>query len=172
MKKLILVTGASGTGKSTVVKKLEEKKLPGVVCCFFDSIGVPSHEERVAKYGSGTEWQRQETINWVKRIKDNYLSENIVVLDGQSRPAFIVEACTMAGITDYKIIVFVCEDQVRNRRLVERGQAHLVNKDMSNWNTYLGEQAVEHGYRLIETSKFEIEELVTQVQETFRLHLI
>ncbi len=156
MKKLFFITGASGTGKTTAVNILEEKHINGVVFCYFDSIGVPSMEDMIAQYGNGDEWQKQETINWVKKIKTDYLSTHTVVLDGQVRPSFIDEACTAVGITEYEIIVFVCDDEARNKRLIERGHPELVNQDMNNWNNYLKAQALERRDTIIDTTNFEI----------------
>lgn len=53
----IVVTGASGVGKTTLVRAIEERGLEGVRCYYFDSIGVPSSEEMVARFGSGEGWQ-------------------------------------------------------------------------------------------------------------------
>lgn len=156
MKKLIFVTGASGTGKTTAIKALEEKGVPGVIFRYFDSIGVPSGEEMIAKYGSLEGWQKHETLNWVERIKNNYLSQAAVVLDGQIRQTFIDEACRAAGVDNYKIIVFVCDDEARDKRLIARGHKELANQDMSNWNKYLKDQAVSRGNATIDTTKYEL----------------
>lgn len=50
MKKLIFLIGASGAGKTTAAKSLEERLRRGAlgdfVVYYFDRIGVPSEQER------------------------------------------------------------------------------------------------------------------------------
>jgi heat shock protein HslJ len=41
---ILVVTGASGAGKTPAVRRLEARGRPGVRCFYFDSIGVPSEE--------------------------------------------------------------------------------------------------------------------------------
>jgi hypothetical protein len=50
---------------------------------------------------SGEEWQRQMTIEWVKRIKVESLDHAPVILDGQTRQPFIEGACRLEGISDW-----------------------------------------------------------------------
>jgi hypothetical protein len=59
---LVILTGASGSGKTTIAERLEQQH-PELVRVFrFDSIGVPSPEERIAGWGSGGGWQRAMRI--------------------------------------------------------------------------------------------------------------
>jgi ABC-type thiamine transport system ATPase subunit len=51
--RIVAVTGASGAGKTTVVTRLAERKLAGVTCAFFDSVGVPPPEEMPFDIGHG-----------------------------------------------------------------------------------------------------------------------
>ena len=41
---VLVVTGASGAGKTTLVRALAGREFSGVRCYYFDSIGVPSAE--------------------------------------------------------------------------------------------------------------------------------
>ncbi len=154
MIKLIFINGASGTGKTTAVKALAAKRLPEVAFHYFDSVGVPSTEQMIKEFGSVEEWQRQRTIDWVKRVAQN--SEPVQVIDGQVRHSFIDEACSVAGIKKYSIVTFVCADSVRNKRVIARGQPELANPDMANWNRYLETEAKKRGNALIDTTDYEI----------------
>ncbi len=154
MKKLIFINGASGTGKTTAVKAIDAKHLPGILFHYFDSIGIPSTEEMIVECGSIEEWQRQRTIDWVKQISRN--PEPVQVIDGQVRHSFIDEACALAGIKNYSIITFVCADNVRDKRVIARGQPELANPDMANWNRYLEAEANKRGNVLIDTSDYEV----------------
>ena len=40
--RLLVVTGASGAGKTATVQALDARAVPGVQCFHFDSIGVPT----------------------------------------------------------------------------------------------------------------------------------
>src|SRR5690348_10020221 len=108
---LYFLIGASGVGKTSAMKALEKRR-PDIIFCYFDHIGAPPVEEEVKTSVSGEEWQRQMTIEWVKRIKAQSLDHAPVILDGQTRQLFIEEACRLAGLSDYKIVLFHCEDAV------------------------------------------------------------
>ena len=120
---------------------------------FFDKIGVPSEKEMIEKYGSGEQWQRIKTEEWVKKIAEEYApKEKQVVLEGQMRPSFIVEACKKLGIENYKIILFDCADEKRNERVVERGHPELVNEKMKNWAKFLREEAGKLNLKVVDTT--------------------
>ena len=59
---LLVVTGASGAGKTTLVRQVEAISIPGVGCYYFDSIGVPSREEMSAQ------WQNTTLNHWIARL--------------------------------------------------------------------------------------------------------
>jgi dephospho-CoA kinase len=143
MHKIVFVTGASGSGKTTLLQDLEQRHMFHAQFCYFDSIGVPSTEAMEEEYGSGEEWQRQTTIQWVKDIKSTYLTDVDVILDGQMRLGFILEACKRYDIENFDIILLDCSDSERMRRLVDRGQPELANKTMMSWATFLRNE-VQH----------------------------
>jgi dephospho-CoA kinase len=172
MKKLIFVTGASGAGKTATLKTLESEKMSGVIFCYFDSIGVPSDEEMIARFGSGEEWQRQSTIEWVRRIKQEYLADSVVILDGQARQSFIVEACAAMGVGDYAIILFDCAETVRNTRLHARGQPELANSRMENWALYLRDQSRQRGDVILDTTHISIPEAAQRIRASFQSAVI
>src|SRR5262249_21450229 len=91
---LYFLIGASGVGKTSALKVLEKRR-PDIIFCHFDPIGAAPGEEMVK---TGEEWQRQLTIEWVKRIKAESLDHAPVVLDGQTRQSFIEEACRLEGL--------------------------------------------------------------------------
>src|SRR3989344_874129 len=107
--RMYFLVGASGSGKTTVIKEVEKMNLPNLQVFYFDSIGIPSFEDMKKEYGSTDEWQRTMTKEWLKRMK-RASAKNRVVLDGQIRPSFILEACKEQEIEDYKIILFDCAD--------------------------------------------------------------
>jgi len=59
---ILVVTGASGSGKTATVRALEARALSGIRCYYFDAVGVPSAEDR----GSGPDgWQAVTTREWI-----------------------------------------------------------------------------------------------------------
>src|SRR3989338_3719807 len=115
MNKLFFLIGASGSGKTTAIKELE-KEAQDIFVLHFDSIGVPSFETMIKEFGSIDEWQRVKTLEWTKRVAKEYLHQKNVILDSQTRPSFIEEACEKAGVTNFSVILFDCTDEERRNR--------------------------------------------------------
>lgn len=168
MNTLYILIGAAGVGKTTAVKKIDAKR-DDIAVCYFDAIGVPSHEEMVREYGSPEEWQRAKTIEWVGRLNESELKERDVILDTQTRPVFVHEACKQHGVRDYKIILFDCEDDVRAERLAERGQPELETPDMQNWARYLREQCqADSKCEIFNTSETPVDWVAEQLLKKIR----
>lgn len=161
MNTLIFVTGASGSGKTATLELLEKQDASTIKFCYFDSVGVPSMEEMIERYGSGDGWQKATTDHWVKKIASEYLPHSSVILDGQIRLSFINDICNANNITDYKIILFDCTDTVRTERLKKRGHAELASEDMINWARYLRTEAQADKNAIVyDTSELTIEQAV------------
>jgi adenylate kinase family enzyme len=150
---VFFLIGASGSGKTTALKTVEKMKLPHIHARYFDSIGVPSVKEMLKRYKTGEEWQRVKTIEWVYRIKKEKRPDEKIILDGQTRPSFIEEACGENGIDDYEIILFDCSDDARKKRLIERSQPELMTPDIRKWAEFLRQQCRARGCTIIDTSK-------------------
>jgi hypothetical protein len=86
---VLVVTGASGVGKTTAVQALDACRIPGVRCFFFDSIGVPSAEIMERDYGGGERWQALATADWLARLGGLPDDVRVAVLEGQTRPRFV-----------------------------------------------------------------------------------
>jgi hypothetical protein len=160
--RLLFVTGASGVGKTSTLK-LFEQRYPDILVRYFDGV-VPPLEAMTKEYGSGEEWQRQTTLEWIGRIKAEALGRAPVVLDGQARQAFVKEACSLAGLSDYRIVLFDCEDAVRELRLIGRGQPELANSQMASWARYLRDQASRRGDPIIDTTCLTVEDAVNELR--------
>jgi GTPase SAR1 family protein len=116
MHRLYFLIGASGAGKTSAMRVLTKRR-PDIIFRHFDPIGAAPVEDMVKKSVSGVtgeEWQWQMTIAWVKRSKSESLDHAPVILDGQTRQSFIEEACDLEGISDYIIVLFHCDDGVRD----------------------------------------------------------
>jgi dephospho-CoA kinase len=152
MNKIYFIIGASGAGKTTAVKNIEKTNPNDFQYCYFDSVGVPSEKDMIEKFGSGENWQKINTNYWVKKMKDEYLAVKPAILDGQTRPSFIEEACKENNIVSYEVILFDCTEEVRKQRLINRGHPELANDQMMNWAKYLREESLAKSYPIIDNT--------------------
>ena len=160
MHTLYFVIGASGSGKTAAVRELD--RISRARMFYFDSIGVPSEQERIAKWGGGSGWQRAMTIEWVQRIRPQ-LATSPAVLDGQTRPSFIAEACALGGVRSYGVILITCSDAVRQARLLQRGQPELANDQMMQWARYLIAETQRVGGTIIDNDNLSVEDTASAV---------
>ena len=170
MNTIYFLIGASGSGKTTVTKEIEEKSIEGLKIAYFDSIGIPSLEEMNENYNGPEEFQRIKTIEWVKIIKESFLDNFNVILDGQTRPEFIKEACLKQHIKCYKIILFDCSDSERVRRLIKRGHPELASENMMNWANYLRKQCLAEDLEIIDTTDLTVEKTYCQLANILSLN--
>lgn len=161
---LIILTGASGSGKTTVAQAIARDHTSEVAVHHFDSIGVPALDVMIRDHGSPEAWQRDKTMEWLARLAPHVRKGEAVLLEGQMRMSFVVEAITAARINEYKLLLVDCDDAARTRRLtMERGQPELANADMMSWATYLRDEALAQGCEILDTSRLSIEQSAMRV---------
>ncbi len=158
MNKIYFIIGASGAGKTTALKNIQETHPEAFEYCYFDSIGVPSPEEMIERFGSGDNWQKINTNSWTKKMKEESLDRKPAILDGQTRPSFIEEACKKNNIDSYEVILFDCTDEIRKQRLIDRGQPELANDQMMNWAKYLRTETLSRNYKILDNTNLTKEE--------------
>lgn len=155
---ILVITGVSGSGKTAAVSALAMRALPGVRCYHFDSVGVPSPEEMDRKFGGGEQWQALMTQQWLELFATDPDSADVYVLDGQTRPTFVIRAAKQSRIDGVRIVLLDCDTSVRHRRLIElRGQSELVNSQMDCWAAYLRGQADGLDLPVIDTTNQDVE---------------
>lgn len=160
--KIYFITGASGTGKSTMVDAL--RKTHGDWIFYqFDSMGIPSSEKMIEECGSVEKWQMKRTEQWIGHILDKS-HENTVVFEGQVDISFIHQAFQKNNYKNYEIILLDCNRDEMNRRLVQRNQPELQSEQMDNWLSYLRNQAKEQNIRIIDSSERTIEEIAAYIE--------
>ena len=162
MGRLIILIGASGSGKTAVAELLEQRPPWIGHTHYFDSIGIPSAEE-MESCGGGEAWQLWATEEWVRRI--GRLKSPLELLEGQTRPSFLQPELANHPDLDSTIILLDCRPAVRTHRLAElREQAELANPTMENWAAYLRGQADALGLPVIDTSDLNLDGVAVAVE--------
>jgi hypothetical protein len=168
----LVVTGASGAGKTATVRALEDRCIPGARCFYFDSIGVPKSEEMERDYGGAEQWQRSATREWLVHLAGLPSDMSLAVLDGQTRPSFVFEAAARAASGAIHVALLDCSSQVRNDRLrTSRKQPELANVRMDHWAAYLRGQADALNLMVIDTTDLTVTQAADQL-EAYALRLI
>ena len=161
---LVVLIGASGSGKTSIARAIEDRFAASVDVFFFDRIGVPPLEQMIAGYGSGEGWQRAKTVEWMAKLAQVIKTGRKVLFEGQIRLAFLAEGAAAAGALDYRPILVDCNDETRLRRLTtDRRQPELANKEMMNWARFLRREAKDNGCDVLDTSLLSLDEAVSYV---------
>jgi hypothetical protein len=151
--RLVILTGASGSGKTAIAEAIATELQSLVEVLHFDRIGVPPVEEMLAGWGSGEAWQRASIVECLARISNMRALDRPVLFEGQMRLAFIQEGLSSAGLAGAQIILVDCDDATRKHRLTnERHQPELANTEMMNWAAYLRREAKEIGCVVLDTT--------------------
>lgn len=130
---LLSVTGASGSGKSTVlpvlVKMLEAE---AVVCVEFDSVGVPS--------GADTSWRHGVTEQWVQRAVAQQRQGRHLLLCGQVPVGELLAAPSASRLDGVAACLLHCSPEVRRQRLIGSGK----RPDSLDDHLAFGEWFIQH----------------------------
>jgi gluconate kinase len=149
---LLAVTGASGSGKTTVLEALRAELDPRLVPTLaFDSLGVPSDAEMIEGWESGRGWQKAMTWHWVQTAKNVFRTQPLVVLEGSFDPQYAIAACS-ANRMKIGVVALHVPDDVRRERLAKRGQPELATADMASWCRYLQEQTQQLGGHIVDAT--------------------
>ena len=161
---ILVVTGASGVGKTAAVQCLETRQRADIHCFYFDRIGVPSTEIMQIEFSGGEGWQAYATRQWISRLAVDDLRGYLSVLDGQTRPSFVRSAVAHVGALHSRIVLLECSHAVRRLRLGERGQPELATPQMDAWSVYLRGQADALELPVIDTSVLTIQEVADALE--------
>ena len=161
--RLVILTGASGSGKTSIADAIGLTAGGSVRVLHFDSIGVPPPDEMVTGWGSGENWQRVTTIEWLRRIVA-LPPGGALLFEGQMRPAFLKAALDAHHIATSRVVVIDCDDRTRADRLRGRGQPELAGGDMMRWAALMRQEVDAFGFDLIDTSDLTLDQGVARVR--------
>jgi dephospho-CoA kinase len=161
---ILVVTGASGVGKTSAVRSLESLQRGDIRCFFFDQIGVPSIETMESEFGGGDAWQAHATRQWISRLAIDDLRGYVSVLDGQTRPSFVRSAAARFPSLHFRIVLLECDPGVRRARVGKRGQPELAATQMDAWSAYLRGQADALELTVLDTTLLTIEEVTNALE--------
>lgn len=112
---LISLTGASGAGKSTVLRHLEGVSWSEAVRCVeFDSVGVPD--------GADTSWRHGTIEHWVQQAIAAEDRGEYLLLCGQVPPGELRAAPSAGRLSGIAICMLHCSPEERTERLLARGE--------------------------------------------------
>lgn len=161
---ILVITGASGAGKTTAARVLDARGRPGVRCFEFDSIGIPSADEMQRDFGGPEAWQAHATKRWIERLVEETPSGEISILDGQTRPTFVLGALRRADV-QVRIVLVECSSEARRSRLTERGQPDAASATMENWAAYLRGQADALGLSVVDSTNLAVAAVADHLEE-------
>jgi energy-coupling factor transporter ATP-binding protein EcfA2 len=161
---LVVLIGASGSGKTTIARAILRRYAEDVEVYHFDRVGVPPVEKMIAQYGSIDAWQRAKTLDWMAKLLQFAKSGRRLVFEGQTRLSFLAEGATAVGDLAYLPILVDRDDETRWKRLaIDRKQPELANEKMLNWARYLRSEARDRGCEIVNTSLLSLDEGVSYV---------
>jgi len=162
---ILVVTGASGAGKTAAISALEARGIPGAQCFFFDSIGVPTVETMKRDYGGPEQWQAWATNQWLAKLAALGRSVRVAILDAQTRPSTVFTAPGAHTAWHPYVVLFDCSPEVRAARLCgPRSQPDLATACMDSWAAYLRGQADALDLPIVDTTELTIAEAAARLE--------
>lgn len=150
MPAVLVLTGASGSGKTALLRAIEALALPGVLCIHCDSLYHDLPDEVRA---DGETAQDAILEHWLQHVLAQSGIE-VAVLDTQIRPHKAHRMLRRFAIVTHQVVLVECEHHEREARLRgPRAQPELANPQMESWAAYLRGQADALGLATINTSK-------------------
>jgi energy-coupling factor transporter ATP-binding protein EcfA2 len=113
---LLLVTGASGSGKSTTLAALAGRfPADSVTCREFDSIGVPA--------GADQAWRHGAVEHWVRQAVSEQRQGRHLILFGQVPVGELLAAPSADQLDGIGACLLHCSTVTRRDRLIARGMS-------------------------------------------------
>jgi len=163
---ILVITGASGSGKTAIVTALSAQAAPGIRYHHFDAVGVPNPETMTAQYGSPEGWQVAICHQWITRLATDPTDRALDVLEGQVRPGTVQEAFQTNRVRRGRILLLDCAPAAREARLHgPRNQPELATVQMTAWAAYLRGQADALHVPTLDTTHLSLTEAIERVRQ-------
>jgi hypothetical protein len=162
---LLVVTGASGTGKSTVMLALSGKQAQ-FVCLDSDILWRDEFNKPDDDY-------MQYRNLWLRVVKNIAQSGRPVALFGSSTPGQFERCAERRYIGDIRYLGLVCDDDELERRLKARpgwrksGSEEVVTR-MKQFNRWLRDNAAGTGMTTLDTTAMDIDATVAATLQWMR----
>ena len=157
---ILVLTGASGAGKTTLIDKLNELAIPGVKGINCDRVKIESDET-----ADSSDRQADILRYWISHLSQPETGIELAVLDTQIRPHRALEVLNQAAIDYAQIVLVDCDPVIRNERLhIDRGQPELANRQMDCWAAYLRGQADALRLSIIDTSNDSLDKSLVELE--------
>jgi hypothetical protein len=155
---LLVITGASGTGKSTVMLRMAQGAAPDFVCLDSDILWCDAFNKPDDDY-------IQYRNTWLRVVKNIAQSGRPVALFGSSTPGQFEQCVERRYIGPIHYLALTCEDDELERRLKARpgwrkSGDHDVVTRMKQFNRWLRENAASTGMTVLDTTGVEIDHTV------------
>lgn len=125
MQKLFFVAGASGSGKTSILKNLQEVLGGSFAVYDFDDIGIPENAD--------TKWRQESTEKWLQKLLSN--GENACLL-GQIVLGEILACPSARKMGKINFCLLDVSDFERIQRLKKRN-TYGADQNMLNWASWL-----------------------------------
>lgn len=157
---ILVLTGASGAGKTTLTLNLNELAIPGVKGFNCDRVKIESDET------TGSADRQADILRyWISQLSRPEIGIELAVLDTQIRPHKALEVLNEAEINYAQIVLVDCAPVKRNERLqTHRAQPELANPRMDCWAAYLRGQADALKLSIIDTSDSPIDKSLVELE--------
>jgi dephospho-CoA kinase len=155
---ILVLTGASGAGKTTLALKLNELAIPGVKGINCDRVEVESAE-------GSTDRQSDILRYWISHLTQTEPGIELAVLDTQIRPHRALEVLNEAAIDYAQTVLVDCDPLIRNKRLhMDRRQPEFANPQMDCWAAYLRGQADALKLPIVDTSNNLVDQSLDELE--------
>jgi len=159
MKRILVITGASGSGKTCAAEAIRAR---GIGIHAFDDIGVPDPPTMIQGFGSAESWQREATRTWLRKLAGR-AEADVEILEGQMGIPMLLRTAEEEAIPRPEILLLDCSDEERVRRLRRRGQPELADAGMATWAEAFRADARLHGVPRLDTTDADVETLASEI---------
>jgi GTPase SAR1 family protein len=157
---ILVLTGASGVGKTTLILELSQLAIPGVQGINCDRVEIERDET-----AASSDPQSDILRYWIRHLTEPETGIELAVLDTQIRPHRALEVLSEAAIEYAQVVLVDCDPVKRNERLhLDRRQPELANPRMDCWAAYLRGQADALNLPIIDTSNDSVERSLVQLE--------